>query len=188
MNGHPNKSSATSAVAATMFEVNLYKRRRHLLGTVGVLACVVLLVLVTNFRWSRMHHPARATHGITGGSSFGIRGGGDGGAAAGSKLVHHEVTKYFFPLRVKYEWLERPPQGLVPYGYIRTLLPPEAHLSSWFPIKRQVIECPYKMHFDANFLPDAIHDHRLSGPVSAPLCPGFIYIPATVIRHFSCCK
>ncbi|CAN0340815.1 unnamed protein product [Pylaiella littoralis] len=93
-NRHPNKSSATSAVAATMFEVNLYKRRRHLLGTVGVLACVVLLVLVTNFRWSRMHHPARATHGITGGSSFGIRGGGDGGAAAGSKLVHHEPQAF----------------------------------------------------------------------------------------------
>lgn len=93
VNDNSSNGSAKPVVAASMFEFSFSKLSRRLLGIAGVMACVV--VLVTSSRWSEMHQPARLANGFTKGDSspFGIRGGGDGGAAAESTLVHDEVKK-----------------------------------------------------------------------------------------------
>ncbi|CAN0301704.1 unnamed protein product [Pylaiella littoralis] len=90
VNDNSSNGSAKPVVAASMFEFSFSKLSRRLLGIAGVMACVV--VLVTSSRWSEMHQPARLANGFTKGDSspFGIRGGGDGGAAAESTLVHDE--------------------------------------------------------------------------------------------------
>ncbi|CAN0074683.1 unnamed protein product [Pylaiella littoralis] len=94
VNGNSTHGSAKPVVVASLFEFSFFKLSRRLLGTAGVMACVVVPALVTSSRWSGMHEPARLANGITKGDSspLGIRGGGDGGAAAGSALLHDEAS------------------------------------------------------------------------------------------------